>query len=141
MTFLLDSDTLTLAFHNHPLARPKVEAALACQEVGLPIFVRAEALRGRLDAVLKAATPADVLRMQDRLHETETFLSRFPVAVFDPVAGHQYQRLAGLKSLKRTGHADLLIACVALTNNATLVTRNAKDFAGIPNLKLENWAA
>ncbi len=37
-------------------------------------------------------------------------------------------------------HADLLIACIVLAHNATLVTRNTKDFANIPGLKQGNWA-
>lgn len=35
---------------------------------------------------------------------------------------------------------DLRIACIALAHDATLVTRNTKDFAHVPNLKVENWA-
>jgi predicted nucleic acid-binding protein len=35
--------------------------------------------------------------------------------------------------------ADLLIACIAMTKNATLVTNNIKHFTIIPGLKIENW--
>lgn len=45
------------------------------------------------------------------------------------------------KSLaKKRIEKDLRIASIALTQNATVVTRNYKDFSLIPNLKLENWA-
>jgi predicted nucleic acid-binding protein len=37
------------------------------------------------------------------------------------------------------GRISFLIASIALTNRATLVTRNTKDFQNIPNLKLANW--
>jgi tRNA(fMet)-specific endonuclease VapC len=36
---------------------------------------------------------------------------------------------------------DRLQAAIALANGATLVTRNTKDYAGVPGLKVENWAA
>ena len=36
---------------------------------------------------------------------------------------------------------DLLIACTALEHDLTLVTANVRDFAHIPNLRLENWLA
>jgi tRNA(fMet)-specific endonuclease VapC len=38
-----------------------------------------------------------------------------------------------------TPEMDLLIACTALTHDLTLVTGNLRDFAPIPNLRLENW--
>ena len=34
---------------------------------------------------------------------------------------------------------DLLIGASALTHNMTLVTHNAKHFARIPNLTMEDW--
>ena len=35
--------------------------------------------------------------------------------------------------------ADLLIASIALSNNAILVTNNISHFKRIPGLKIENW--
>jgi tRNA(fMet)-specific endonuclease VapC len=138
---LLDSDIFTLAFHGHPKVSQKLERARTQDEVAIPIFVRAESLRGRFDAILKAASTDDVLRIQIRLDETEAFLRTFAIVLFNEAAGLHFAKLVAMKSLKNTGRADLLIACVALAHGATLVTRNTKDFAGIPNLKLENWAA
>ncbi|MEO6322373.1 MAG: type II toxin-antitoxin system VapC family toxin [Polaromonas sp.] len=37
------------------------------------------------------------------------------------------------------GAYDLLIAGVALANNLTVVTRNVREFARVPNLKVESW--
>jgi tRNA(fMet)-specific endonuclease VapC len=34
---------------------------------------------------------------------------------------------------------DLLIGCVALTHDLTLVTHNVKDFQNIPNLRIVDW--
>jgi tRNA(fMet)-specific endonuclease VapC len=39
------------------------------------------------------------------------------------------------------GPYDLLIAAQALRNNATLVTANAAEFARVPGLLRQNWAA
>lgn len=36
---------------------------------------------------------------------------------------------------------DLLIGCVALTYDLTLVTHNVKDFQNIPNLRIVDWLA
>lgn len=37
------------------------------------------------------------------------------------------------------GRADLLIASIALTQRATLVTRNLRHFRHIPGLSFANW--
>jgi tRNA(fMet)-specific endonuclease VapC len=36
---------------------------------------------------------------------------------------------------------DLKIAAIALFNNATLLSRNLKDFRKVPDLNVEDWAA
>ena len=137
---LLDSDTFTLLGYGRPGMEEKLARARAAGVVGVPVFVRAQALRGRLDGLLKANTPEDVIRLQTMLAASETRLAEFPVFPFDHAAGGHFNRVSKLKAVRNVGLADLLIACVALANDATLVTRNTKDFQGIPNLKLENWA-
>jgi tRNA(fMet)-specific endonuclease VapC len=137
---LLDSDTFTLLGYGRPGMADRLLRARAEGEVALPVFVRAQALRGRFDGLLKANTPEDVIRLQAMLTETETRLAEFRVVPFDATASEHFARLVKMKSLKKSGLADLLIACIALAHDATLVTRNTKDFQPIPNLKLENWA-
>ncbi|MBI4184725.1 MAG: hypothetical protein HY521_12095 [Proteobacteria bacterium] len=39
------------------------------------------------------------------------------------------------------GAYDLLIAAQALTRGATLVSANAREFARVPGLKCQDWAA
>ena len=39
----------------------------------------------------------------------------------------------------RIGSLDLKVACIALAHDATVLTRNAKDFAQVPGLRIENW--
>jgi tRNA(fMet)-specific endonuclease VapC len=52
----------------------------------------------------------------------------------------EFDRLRENKKLKKIGRADLLIACIALANRATLVSRNLKHFGQVPGLQAENWA-
>ena len=39
----------------------------------------------------------------------------------------------------RVGTLDLRIASIAIANDATLLTRNLKDFTRVPGLRVENW--
>jgi tRNA(fMet)-specific endonuclease VapC len=51
----------------------------------------------------------------------------------------EFDRLLGIKGLKRIGRVDLLIASICLANKATLVTRNVEHFRKVPGLPIENW--
>lgn len=62
-------------------------------------------------------------------------LTVLPLQVFDESAAWAYGRLP----FKR-GSYDRLIAAHALALDVTLVTNNDRDFAGLPGLKMENWA-
>lgn len=60
--------------------------------------------------------------------------------MIDPRAADEFERLKVDKKLRKFGRSDLLIACIALANRATLVTRNVKHFKSITGLTIENWA-
>lgn len=48
-------------------------------------------------------------------------------------------RLALEQAGQKIGDRDTLIAAHALALGATLVTRNVREFARVPGLKVENW--
>jgi tRNA(fMet)-specific endonuclease VapC len=54
----------------------------------------------------------------------------------DPKAQEIYQTLKHL----RIGTQDLRIASIVLANDATLLTRNLKDFEKIPELSMQDWS-
>ncbi len=41
----------------------------------------------------------------------------------------------------RIGTKDLRIAAITLVSNATLLTRNMRDFGKVPGLRFEDWTA
>ncbi len=140
MTYLLDSDTLTHGLYNRRSVTERIDGVRPPDTVGVAEVTRAEALRGRTDAVLKAADGATALRAIELLRGTEAYLARFPLVPFNTAAAAHLDRLRAGRKIWSGGHADLLLACIALAQAATLVTRNLKDFAGMPGLKVENWA-
>ncbi len=48
-------------------------------------------------------------------------------------------RLALARKGTPIGPADLMIAATARAHDATLVTRNLREFSRVPNLEIENW--
>ncbi|MFO0881534.1 MAG: PIN domain-containing protein [Gemmataceae bacterium] len=135
--FVLDTDTLTHLLHGHPQVVERVTRF--ADEVVIADASRMEVLRGRQDAVFKAADATALLRARQLLLRTEEVLARLPLLMIDKAAATEFEQLIGTKGLRRLGRGDLLNAAVALANKATLVTRNLKDFGKVPGLKVENW--
>lgn len=141
MIYLLDTDTVTHAHRARLGVRERIDAARAAGDVvAVGLVTRIEVLSGRFEAVLKAADGGGIARAQELLRSSEEYLAQFPVIPFNEAAASEFDRLRDDKWVRKVGRKDFLIACTALGRNATVVTRNTKDFAHVPGLKLENWA-
>ena len=136
--YVLDTDTLTLAFHENETVLSKMTGASG--EVVTSIVTRVEILGGRIDRLVKAANAIELLRAQDLLGDSESHLSGFRILTLDESSAKFSDRFRKDKKTRTIRLKDLLIACICLAYDATLVTRNVKDFKNIPNLRLENWA-
>ena len=62
----------------------------------------------------------------------------FHIVTFSEAAIHRYNALLAMKL--NIGKMDLRIAAIALEEDATVITRNLRDFGRVPGLKCENWA-
>ena len=73
----------------------------------------------------------------------EMFLAPLEVLPFDQAAVWAYGELRA--SLEHEGQPmgalDTMIAAHALSQQALLVTNNTREFAKVPGLQLDNWAA
>ncbi|MFZ2360944.1 MAG: type II toxin-antitoxin system VapC family toxin [Anaerolineae bacterium] len=135
---LLDTDTLTYLHAGHPRVENRLRA-LADPNVATSVITRIEILRGRFDFVLKAATGTELVRAQRLLTRSEELLAQVVTLPLDQRAANEFDRLRTMKNLGKIGRADLLIASIALSHRATLVTRNVRHFAQIPDLIVVNW--
>jgi tRNA(fMet)-specific endonuclease VapC len=97
-----------------------------------------ELLRGRLAQVNRAKEPDERVRGYYWLSKTLDFLCGFKILTYDPHAEVHFQTLRSKKI--RVGSRDLKIAAIALSNQATLITRNRRDFDQIPSLTIEDWS-
>lgn len=85
----------------------------------------------------RAKDANDTLRAYRMMERTLATFAGAQVLPFDEAA---IQLFADLRRQKvRIDTMDLRIACVAITRNMTLLTRNAVDFARVPGLKFADW--
>ena len=95
---------------------------------------------GRFQYVLKAEDGEHLTRAQSLLVRSDHELATLTIVPVDSVAAGEFDKLRANKKLKNIGRRDLLIACIALARQATIVTRNTKHFRQVPGLNVENWA-
>lgn len=128
--YLLDTNMVIYIQRGVPGVLQKL-VALGRQRVALSALVVAELAYG----VEKSTQP---VRNRERL---EQLLQEMTVMPWTHAAMWHYAR--HYHALRQTGqligHMDLLIACQALAEDATLVTNNTREFERIEGLKLENW--
>ncbi len=138
--YVLDTDTLSRLFAAHPRVLTR-RNSVPSSEIATTIVTRIEILRGRFDFLFKAATGEELLRAQLWLDKTIQDLARVEAVIaVDSAAAAEFDQLRQHKKLKKIGRGDLLIAAITRANQATLVTRNQKDFRQVPGLRIENWA-
>jgi tRNA(fMet)-specific endonuclease VapC len=138
--FVLDTDTYTHLHFEHPgMEARATSAATAGESVAITVITKAEILRGRIDALLKADERNRFLVAQRQLALTEQALERIEIVPIDNAALDHFERLTRTRVLRRIGRADLLIAAIVQSRGATLVTRNVRHFGLIPGLKHTNW--
>jgi len=138
--FLLGTDIASLVLHEHDRILARI-VEVSRDDIDLSLITRLEMLRGRFEAVFKSATAKELLRAASGLARSETFLGEFRVVAIDESVAERFEQLRAIKKLNKIDRGDLLQAAIALANGATLVTRNTKDYANVPNLLVENWAA
>lgn len=135
--FVLDSDTLSLLQAGHPQVSARA-ARRAMGELAISVITVDEQLRGWYTLVRRAKKPAQVAHAYDRLAQSVSFLSRTVILPFPESAITVFERLRKAK-LGVDGN-DLRIAAIALDRDATVVTRNVRDFELIPGLRIEDWS-
>jgi tRNA(fMet)-specific endonuclease VapC len=135
--FILDTDHVSLFQRNHPQVAARVLATPPLELISTIITVE-EQLRGRLDRIRRARSDAEIVRAYQNLLATVLYFRTITVIGFDVHAQTVFNMLRSQKI--RLGTQDLRIAAIALSQGATLVTRNRRDFEAIPSLKIDDWS-
>ncbi len=123
MRFTLDANSVIQLLTG---AQPTLTARVADTEAGAIVVSSIAFAEVALGSAAGKPPPLDVL---------DWFIAEIPLVDFDEAAARAYATLP----FKR-GNFDRLIAAHALSLGLTVITRNVKDFADVPGLRVENWA-
>lgn len=137
--WILDTDHLTLLLQGNTTVVNKL-AAKAQGEVVITVVTAEEQIWGRLSAIRQASQASNaekLVRAYLKFRFALDDLLRFTILDFTQEAYLEYQELRRQKI--RVGTQDLRIAAIALSIDATVVTRNQRDFNQVPGLRLEDW--
>jgi predicted nucleic acid-binding protein len=129
--YLLDTNILIELLRNNPIVVARLRAVIT---VGHDVWINAlsyyETRRGLLD-----------VSRTSKLRKFEAFCQVFGIVYLNQVtldrASEIYSELRSKGQLIED--ADILIAAMALINNAVLVTDNVNHFKRVAGLQLENW--
>ena len=132
-----DSDIWTEIGNGDPACLERAKS-IPREDQCVPIVVAEESLRGWLDCIrkvesgkVKATLSVAYAALDKALHQ----LGQSKTLPYAPLAHEHYLRLKSLKI--RIGTRDLRIASIALARDATLISRNRRDYELVPSLKLE----
>ena len=133
MLHIFDTDHICLLQRRDANVIARLER-ISLDERAVTILTVIEQIQGRLAVIHHATSEADVARGCERLQETMGFYASLYVLPYDVEAQLQFAHLR--RQQVRIGTQDLRIAAIALSKNATLVTRNTRDFAKVPGLHM-----
>ncbi len=107
------------------------------EDVATTIVSFEELLRGWLAAIHHEPKPQKQIPAYQRLFNVLDAFEDWDVFVWDEECVDIFDGLVAQRMRVKT--MDLKIASIALRNDATLLSRNLKDFKRVPGLDVEDW--
>ncbi|MCL2754098.1 MAG: type II toxin-antitoxin system VapC family toxin [Oscillospiraceae bacterium] len=134
--YFLDTNTCVFLLSNKFKEKSKITwehiRTVPRNSIKIPSVVLAELCHGAAKSKFREKT----------FEKNHRFLAFYEVVPFDEHAARVYGDIrAGLETKGQIiGGNDLMIAAIALTHNAILVTNNTREFSRIEGLLLEDWS-
>ena len=135
--YVLDSDHLSLHQRGHEPLRKRL-LTKPPEQIAITVISAEELFRGRLAQIRKASGHESRVKAYSWLSKTIDYLCGFIILRFDEEADAHFHDFRNKKI--KIGTQDLRIAAIARSHNATLVTRNHRDFEQVPSLRIEDWS-
>jgi tRNA(fMet)-specific endonuclease VapC len=139
MMLVLDTDHLT-EYQKGTSAeahRLKQRLDVSADSYATTIITVEEIMRGWMAAIRRILDPRQQINAYAKLRQLFRFFATWQVLEWDDRAVDEYEALKQAKI--RIGTMDLKIASICLANDATLLSRNNRDFANVPGLRIEDW--
>lgn len=135
MIYLPDTNSFSAHFANKsPALSARLNQEMAAGTLTLSIMVLAELEFGahKADQALGSSRFLKTVAKLKRLLPLELLREDF-ATLYAKTRYHLESRG------NKIGDRDLIIACHALSLNATVITRNLREFQRVPGLRVENW--
>ena len=140
---VFDTDIVTLLSYGQTAKlRARMEAVPEGEVLAVTVITLMQILGPRYDSIYKAASAEEMQRATEGFRTSKHVLDGFTVLYPTEESYRRFESLMKAKKgkKKKRDRADMMIASIVLANDARLVTRNSKDYAGIAGLRVENWA-
>jgi tRNA(fMet)-specific endonuclease VapC len=136
---ILDTDHVSLVFDGRAAGARIQQRLLAIppEDICTTVVTYEEQSRGWLSYISRAKTVAEQVEAYRKLEGHLEHFKRLIVRGFTQSAAVEFQRL---RKIVRIGTMDLRIGAIALTYDATVLTRNLRDFQKVPGLRVEDWS-
>lgn len=136
--FILDTDHVSLILRGDAQLRERVEQDL---KVYITVITFQEIFNGWMTRINQAKPNDNFVALYTRLCRAIDYLKQTEILNFDQDADRCFRSLLQQNPALRKARLqkDMRIAAIALSQNATIVTRNQKDFGQVPNLQILDW--
>ena len=135
--YVLDTDMLSIFSRGDAIVTQRILSTSPLY-LAISIITVEEQISGWYDVLRKATTDERLALGYASLGQSIELLQSFRVLPFTRDVILRYRELLALKTNVRK--MDLRIAAIALEFEATLVTRNMRDFSRVPGLQIEDWS-
>jgi len=135
--YILDTDHVSLMLANHL----QVTAIAAQEQIATTIITVQELFNGWVGRANDPSQINNLPALYSKLWTTVKYFQTVEILDFTPAADNCLKRLLKENPPLRKNRLqkDMRIAAIALSLNATVVTRNQRDFEQVPGIKLANW--
>lgn len=114
-------------------------AASPDRDIATTVVTVEEQMRGWLSIIARYRDLQQQAAYYDKLIAFIRFFNRWRILPLQDAAVNVFRDLRQARI--RIGTTDLKIAAIALATDATLLSRNLRDFQRVPGLRVEDWTS